>query len=249
MADRAVLSVAIPSPWLPKRGQHRVLIADTDEVFASGLATNLELEGYGTQLVHHIPDVLEAIEAFDPHLIILDMSPCAADHGHLLHRLRQVSSQVPVLVVSAHTAEPDRVAALRMGADDYIAKPPSLLELLERIRIHITRSMRFASSDRLFFFGDMCLDVQHRRVMKAGAPVNLTRREFQVLVTLASASGRPVSREQLLAEVWGFRRAAATRALDFQVRELRRKLEDDPSRPAHILTTRGFGYQLLAGPR
>jgi two-component system response regulator MtrA len=153
---------------------------------------------------------------------------------------------MPVLILTARTEEADKVRGFRLGADDYVTKPFGILELMARVEALLRRSGIGPSSARAIpaGFGDVTIDLASRTVRKGAHPVSLTPMEFNLLLALLERRGAVVSRLDLLREVWGHASSVLTRTVDTHVAELRRKLEDDPSRPRHILTARKAGYRL-----
>ena len=152
---------------------------------------------------------------------------------------------MPVLVLTARGQESDKVAALKLGADDYLTKPFGLLELLARIEALLRRSgVTDHGRPTSFRFGEIELQLQTRLVLRGGTRVELTPKEFDLLALLLRAEGAVVTREELLRRVWGYRARVVTRTLDSHVAELRRKLERSPGSPRHILTVRKVGYRL-----
>jgi two-component system response regulator MtrA len=188
---------------------------------------------------------LELLRRDPPDLVVLDLLLPGLDGYRVLKALREEGYEMPVLVLTARGEEADKVRGFRLGADDYVTKPFGLLELLARVgallRRTKTRDREPASETR---FGDVVVDAVRRRVTKAGRDVDLTPKEWDLLVALLEARGAVVSRLALLSRVWGYDAAVVSRTVDTHVAELRRKLEDDPAAPRHILTARTIGYRL-----
>ena len=169
--------------------------------------------------------------------------------AEVLKRLRESGMQTPVLILSARSEEADKLRGFRYGADDYVTKPFSLLEMLARVDALLRRARadggagaaEAASSRR---FGDVEVDMATHSVRKGGAEVTLSPKAYELLAALLELNGKVVSRSDLLKRVWGFRTAVMSRTVDTHIVELRRKLEDDPSNPRHILTIRKTGYRL-----
>jgi DNA-binding response OmpR family regulator len=162
------------------------------------------------------------------------------DGFRVLRALRQERFTMPILILTARGEEADKVRGLRLGADDYVTKPFGLLELLARIEVLLRRTER-TSVQR---FGEVEVDPARRTVSLRGRPVDLAPKEFDLLVALLSHAGSVVSRIELLREVWGYSDDVVSRTVDTHIAELRRKLEDDPSLPRHILTARKAGYRI-----
>jgi DNA-binding response OmpR family regulator len=227
--------------------KHVLLIEDNAD-FAFGLRANLEYEGYAVTVADDGASGLRLAGSSAPDLILLDLMLPGIDGFELLRQLRDARNPVPVIVVSAKSGEMDRVAALRLGADDYVAKPFSLLELLERIRLRLEAAHAAAAPTadaRTIRLGDVAIDLAARVVMRDGRQIPLRRKEHELLVALWSAAGSVVSKERLLSTIWGFHGRVNTRTLDFHIAQLRAKLEKEPSRPRYILTVRRVGYRML----
>lgn len=218
----------------------RLLVIEDSEL-AAGLRANFELEGYAVEVAESAGRGLALARSFNPDLVVLDMMLPDLDGLQVLRTLRQERRSVPVLVLTARGQESDKVLALKLGADDYLTKPFGLLELLARVEALLRRS---GGARAVYRAGDLELDEATRIVLRAGRPVELTPKEFDLLCVLLRAGGAVVPREELLRRVWGAGPAAATRTLDTHVAELRRKLEADPAVPRHILTVRKVGYRI-----
>lgn len=182
-----------------------------------------------------------------PDLLVLDLGLPDGDGTALLAELRGWSG-MPVLVLSARSDEADKVAALDAGADDYLAKPFGVAELLARVRALLRRALRPPQATACIAFGDVELDLEQRRVTRGGAPVHLTPIEFRLLGLLATAAGRVVTQRQLLTGTWGPNHVEHAHYLRVYMAGLRRKLEPDPRLPVHILTEPGVGYRLVPEP-
>ncbi|MCK6398927.1 response regulator [Thauera aminoaromatica] len=179
-----------------------------------------------------------------PDLLVLDLGLPDGDGMALLAELRAWSG-MPVLVLSARSDEADKVAALDAGADDYLAKPFGVAELLARVRALLRRALRPPQATARIVFGDVELDLEQRRVTRGGTPVHLTPIEFRLLGLLATAAGRVVTQRQLLTGAWGPNHVEHAHYLRVYMAGLRRKLEPDPRLPVHLLTEPGVGYRLV----
>jgi two-component system alkaline phosphatase synthesis response regulator PhoP len=239
-----------------------VAIVEDDAAIAEGLALNLKLLGYRTDTTGDGETAVTRIEEIRPDLVLLDITLPVQSGLWVLEQLRGRQNQVPIIVLSARQDEFDKVAALGLGADDYITKPFALAELLARVAAVLRRARLHdparasnsvptpelpapAQPDEVLRFGDVTVDLAERTVIRAGCPVKLTHLEFELLSFLCSNGGRVHSREELLRQVWGFPQGQA-RTLDNFVAQLRAKLESDPDRPRHLLTVRGSGYRFSA---
>jgi two-component system alkaline phosphatase synthesis response regulator PhoP len=225
----------------------RVLIVEDNQDLALGLQMNLEVQGYAVQAVHEGTAVLEAARGFRPDLVVLDLMLPGIDGFQVLSELRAAGVAAAVLILSARGEEVDKVRGLRLGADDYMVKPFGLMELLARVEALLRRgaaSPPGAAEPPGEAFGDVVVEVESRRVMVGGTPVNVTPKAFDLLVALLQRNGRVASRLDLLREVWGHRSAVESRTVDTHIAELRRKIEADPAHPRHILTVWKAGYRL-----
>lgn len=212
---------------------------------AIALVNNLEIEGYDVRWAQDGAAGLSQARDWDPQLIVLDLTLPELDGCRVLRTLREEGRRTPVLVLSGLHEEGDKIRGFRLGADDYVTKPFSLMELLARIQALLRRAGNpGATADATERFGDVEFNTRTRVVTKAGQSVDLTPRAFDLLIALAHANGDIVSRLDLLTRVWGHKAAVLTRTVDAHVAELRRKLEDDPADPRHILTARKAGYRL-----
>ena len=224
----------------------RILVVEDNRDLAFGLRNNLEIEGHVVELVEDGQTGLEVAESKHPDLVILDLMLPGLDGYSTLEQLRQRDRLTPVLVLTARGEETDKVRALRLGADDYVTKPFGLMELLARVEALLRRSGGDPSAGerRLERFGNVVLDPAARTVNRAGQPVSLTRKEFDLLLALVHKRGAVATRDELMQRVWGYASGVVTRTIDTHVAELRRKLEEDPAHPRHILTVRKTGYRL-----
>jgi DNA-binding response OmpR family regulator len=220
----------------------RVLVIEDNADLAFGLRNNLEIEGYEVEVASDGRAGLAAARAFKPHLVVLDLMLPGLDGLRVLRTLREEAGPA-VLVLTARGEEADKVRGLKLGADDYVTKPFGLLELLARVEALLRRSGP-GPLRRRDVFGALEVDAAARTVRKKGQAVELAPKEFDLLLALLEADGAAVSRLELLRRVWGYSAAAVTRTVDTHVAELRRKIEDDPARPRHVLTVRKLGYRL-----
>jgi DNA-binding response OmpR family regulator len=223
----------------------RVLIVEDNRDLAYGLRNNLEIEGYDVEVAEDGRGGLAAVRAAPPALVILDLMLPETDGFRVLRTLRQEGHAMPVLILTARGEEADKVRGLKMGADDYITKPFGLLELLARIEALLRRTAAPAAArDSAVGFGDVEVDVAARIVRRRGQAIELAPKEFDLLLALLKSRGAVVSRLELMTRVWGYSSAVVSRTVDTHVAELRRKLEDTPSAPRHIVTVRKVGYRL-----
>ncbi len=233
----------------------RIVVVEDNPDLAFGLRNNLEIEGYEVDVAPDGLAGLAAVREHSPDLVLLDLMLPGLDGFRVLKTLRDEGRQMPVLILTARGEEADKVRGLQLGADDYVTKPFGVLELLARVRALLRRMARDAapvavpvSDDAAqagcVHFGAVRIEPAARRVTRAGEEVPLAPLEFALLEALARRSGAVATRLDLLREVWGYSAAVVSRTVDTHVAELRRKLEDDPARPRHILTVRKVGYRL-----
>jgi len=226
-----------------------ILIVEDNPDLAYGLRTGLEIEGYEVALAEDGETGLARARQWLPDLVILDLMLPGMDGYRVLKSLRDDGLEMPVLILTARGQETDKVLGFRLGADDYVTKPCGVLELLARVGALLRRSRMsdrggHASLETIERFGDIEINPASRTVTKSGEAVALSPKEFDLLLTLVRRRGAVASRVELLREVWGHRVEVMTRTVDIHIAELRRKLEDDPSAPRHILTVWKAGYRL-----
>ena len=226
----------------------RILIVEDDDAIATGLALNLKLAGHATTIARDGLDALSQTEAEDFALILLDINLPRKNGLEVLTSLRAADNLVPVIVLSARDHEFDKVAALRLGADDYVTKPFALAELLARIDAVLRRTHPVAAAPvpaahgAPLAFEDVAIDAAQRLVTRNGAEVKLTHLEFELLVFFVSHPSQVFSRAQLFQLVWG-QSAGSVRTVDNFVGQLRKRFELNPEQPRHFVTVRGSGYR------
>ncbi|MBX5464888.1 MAG: response regulator [Clostridia bacterium] len=223
-----------------------VLVVDDEEAIRRLLRLTLEAHGYRMDGAASGTETLDRIPALHPDLLLLDLGLPDMDGVEVIRRLRAWSA-IPILVLSVRGEESQKIAALDAGADDYLTKPFSSGELLARIRAALRRLSPSAREGRLEA-GDVVVDLQSRSVEVAGRQVHLTPIEYELLKQLALHAGQVVTHRQLLRAVWGPGYESETHYLRVYVAQLRRKLEEDPTRPRRILNEPGVGYRLVEGP-
>jgi DNA-binding response OmpR family regulator len=221
----------------------RILLVEDDASIVIGLRMNLEREGYAVELAEDGEAGLQRALAGGFDLILLDVMLPKLNGYEVLDALRKQRIGTPVLMLSARSAEMDKVMGLDLGADDYVPKPFSVAELLARVRAAIRRGGA-AKDDPCFRLGDVEIDPARRRVRKGERDVELTAKEFEVLLLLKDAHGRVLSRDAIFEHIWGDAHHGTLRTIDNFISQLRSKLETDPTNPRHLLTVRGVGYRL-----
>jgi DNA-binding response OmpR family regulator len=219
-----------------------ILVVEDDPAILAALREKLRMEGH---LVAEAEDGEAALRALadDPFdIVILDLMLPKLDGLSVLRQIRKRSASLPVLILSAKGREEEKVEGLRAGADDYLAKPFGLKELMARIEALLRRARGAAET---VSFGDVKIDLGRRKVYVKGREAALSRKEIDILLFLARNEGRAVTRAEVLAAVWGHFASSADRAVDYHILNLRRKLERDPESPKHIVTRYGEGYELV----
>lgn len=223
----------------------RVLVVDDEPQIRRALRTALTGHGYDVELADDGESALTALAAHLPDAMILDLVMPGMDGFAVLHQTRSWSS-LPIIVLSARGQERDKVTALDEGADDYLTKPFGIDELLARLRAVLRRTS--GTDNPVVTFGDVTVDLSRHIVLKDGQEVHLTPTEFDLLQVLATNPDRVLTHRYLLERVWGGYAAENTQQLRVYVNYLRRKIEDDPTRPRWLVTEPGVGYRLKVGP-
>jgi len=223
-----------------------ILLVEDDPILSETLRYNLEREGYA---VINAPDGVVGLERArrdQPDMVILDVMLPRLDGFSVCRILRQ-ESEVPILILTARQDEIDRIAGLELGADDYVAKPFSLGELLARVRAIMRRSdRRINALHEVLDAGTIRLDTGSRRAWRDDVELNLSQKEFDLLACLMRNRGIALSRDVLLERVWGYDFLGDSRTVDVHIRWLREKVEPDPGKPTYIQTVRGIGYRFEA---
>ena len=220
-----------------------VLIVEDDRNTAALIKTYLEKEGFQTAVVHDGEEALNMIKTSNPGFVILDIMLPQIDGWEVCRRLRSFSD-VPVLMLTAREEEIDRVLGLSLGADDYVVKPFSPRELLERVKAILRRARPVQSPKvKLLGKGGLVLDPEKLKVTLHGRIISLTSHEYKLLYALMRSPGRVFSRSELLDHFYQHGEVVVDRVIDVHIGKLRQKIEMDPARPQYIQTVRGFGYR------
>ncbi|MDX2435451.1 MAG: response regulator transcription factor [Acidobacteriota bacterium] len=224
--------------------EHTILVIEDDRALREGLALNFKLHGYSVETAADGEEGMR--KAFDlrPDLIVLDIMLPGWSGLDILAELRSRKQDVPVLILSARGTTDNKVEGLSIGADDYLAKPFELPELLARVEAMLRRRRADQPSEPAVSFGQVVVDLKNRRVSVQDREVTLSAKEFDLLAYLGLVPGRPRSREEILNKVWGWDFEGSPRTVDNFILALRQKLEADPKNPRHILTAHGVGYKL-----
>jgi DNA-binding response OmpR family regulator len=226
-------------------GTHTVLVVEDDEAIADSLAYHLGRAGYRVLRAADGAQGLRMFHTQRPDLVVLDLMLPQMDGWRFTEQVRAEDSRVPVIVCSARTSEYDRVHGLELGADDYVTKPFSMKEMVARVNAHLRRvELHRRPEGRVPIDADgLLIDPEQVQAFAGGRPVGLTPREFEVLYALARAAGRPVPRNRLYREVWGYEMLAGDRSVDVFVRKLRQKLRAALPDRTFVQTHYGVGYR------
>ncbi|RME47570.1 MAG: DNA-binding response regulator [Caldilineae bacterium] len=224
----------------------RILIVEDDTTLLETLTYNLSNEGYTVQTATDGQTGLQLAREGNFDLLVLDVMLPHLDGLSVCRILRREEVETPILLLTARSGEMDKIIGLDSGADDYITKPFSLGELLARVRAALRRKKRTQPPRHRLTSGDLTVDLIGRKVEKGGQPLSLSHKEFDLLAELMQNAGAVLSRDLLLAKIWGYDYAGGTRTVDVHIRWLREKIEDDPSHPRRITTIRGIGYRFEA---
>ena len=230
-----------------------IQIIEDNKSFAIGIRNVLEIEGYRVRVDHEGVAGLAFARSGIPDLVILDLMLPDMDGYRVLRALRDAGGLMPVLILSARTEEADKILGFRTGADDYVTKPFSLMELLARVGALLRRGKHqidpaWAKDGVVRVGDDVEINLRQRVVRRGGRPVTLAPKQFDLLVALAARQGEVLSRGDILKEVWGYRHEVVSRTVDTHILELRKKLEADAADPQLIVTVRRTGYRLAMGP-
>ena len=217
-----------------------VLVVDDDPIVRDVLSRYLARGGFRVETAEDGESAVAAFEAQHPDLVILDLMLPRIDGFGVFDSIRRATS-TPVIMLTAKGEEADRIAGLDVGADDYVAKPFSPMEVLSRVRA-VLRRVPNPRSEKLEF-GDLSIEGAARRVSRAGDEVTLTAKEFDLLYLMASHPNRVFARTELLDELWDFAFEGDPSTVTVHMRRLREKIEPDPSRPRHLVTVWGAGYR------
>ncbi len=230
--------------------QSRLLLVEDDAALVLTLTDLLASKGFQVESVQDGQEALDRASDGGFDLIVLDVMLPHKDGFEICRTLRRRSVRTPIIMLTARGQVEDRVSGLKLGADDYLAKPFDSSELLARIEALLRRAPSSQSdrADSTFQFGAVMVDFRSTAVRREGKPVELSAREFELLGYFIRQQGTTVSREELLREVWGYDESTLTRTVDAHIWMLRQKLEQDPQNPHHFLTVRGLGYKFVGQP-
>jgi len=228
-----------------------ILIVEDEQHLADALSHNLQFEGYATTLAFDGEEGLRLAQTIQFDLVILDIMMPKLDGLEVCRRLRSTGNRVPILFLTAKSTDADRLLGLKLGADDYLAKPFLLEELMLRVQGIFRRQDWYATSpdqQEVFRLGDSEVNFRTYEAVAKGRTVALTEKECMLIKLLVERRNQVVSREEILERVWGYRFSTSSRTIDNFIVRLRRYFEDDPKRPVFIQSVRGVGYRLSVGP-
>jgi two-component system KDP operon response regulator KdpE len=222
-----------------------ILVVDDDASIRESLSKELRAAGYATITASDGREGLDLFQSRAPDLVLTDLAMPRSDGFELISAVR-ATSRSPIIVLSVRGADPDKVRALDLGADDFVTKPFSVAELLARIRAQLRRTS--ASPVTAMTFADLTIDLERRRVVQGGREVRLTPTEFSLLELLATNAGKPMFIEQIIARVWRSAPSTTADTVRVHMSSLRKKIEPDPSDPRYIVTEPWVGYRFISEP-
>ena len=227
----------------------RILVVEDEVAIRTGLVDVLVFHGYDVEAVGDGRDGLMRARSDKFDLILLDVMLPSLDGFSICDEIRQADPEQPVIMLTAKVSEEDIITGLKLGADDYVAKPFSVAELVLRVQAVLRRShSATALAPRILFADGLEVDTLNLAGVRANETLHFTRREVEILQYLHAHAERPVSRDELLSEVWGYAKGLdiETRTVDIHIAKLRRKMEVNPKNPANLITIRGVGYRLMS---
>lgn len=219
----------------------KVLLVDDEKLFVKGLAKSIMKEGYEIETAFDGHSARDKFKTGAFELVILDIMLPGVD-GLTLCREFRALSDTPIIVLSARGEDIDKIIGLEMGADDYLAKPFNVRELIARMKAVLRRFEGGKRNQKLIQQEGLVIDTLKRKVTVKGKEVDLTGKEYELLLHMAGSPGRIFTRDQLLEQVWGYDYIGEDRTVDVHIRRLREKIEDDPGKPHFVLTKWGVGY-------
>jgi len=224
----------------------RILIIEDEPAMVSGLRDNFEYEGYDVISAGDGLAGLERALSDDPDLVVLDVMMPRMSGLDVCKQLKAKLPSMPIIMLTARGQEIDKVVGLELGADDYVTKPFSIRELIARVKAVLRRVSQPPAAPEVYRFNDVEVNIRGNEVRRAGAPVELSAKEFALLAYFISHPAETLSRDRLLDEVWGYDNYPNTRTVDTHILRLRQKLEPNPEEPRFILTVHGIGYKFVA---
>ena len=222
-----------------------IAVIDDDESVRRSLILNIELEGFKTISAADGEEGVAIVKEKHPDLVILDVMMPKKDGLEACREIRNAGISTPLILLTARSAEVDKVLGLELGADDYLAKPFGMRELLARLKALLRRTQITSEIDQVKFSGVM-VDFKAYKAERNQNPLELSAREYRLLRYLVAKRGSVVTRDELLDEVWGYNSYPSTRTVDNHIARLRQKIEENVDEPRHILTVHGVGYKFVA---
>ena len=222
-----------------------ILIIEDETDMALGLKDNLEYEGHTVTIAEDGENGLKSALEHPPDLIVLDIMLPQKSGFDICRELRFRKIEIPIIMLTARGEEVDKVLGLELGADDYITKPFSIREFLARVKAALRRSPGQPEKTSFHQRGKIQVDFNHYTAKDENGEIELTHKEFEILKYFRDHPGQSISRDQLIEEVWGYEAYPTTRTVDNHIVKLRRKIEEDPAHPRHILTVHGIGYKFI----
>jgi DNA-binding response OmpR family regulator len=222
-----------------------IAIIEDDESVRRSLQLNMELEGFRVVTACDGEEGLELVRGESPDLIILDVMMPRKDGLQTCKEIRESGISTPLILLTARSAEVDKVLGLDLGADDYLAKPFGMRELIARVKALLRRAFATQDVDTIEF-DDVTIDFKAYKAERNKQPVELSAREYRLLKYLVAQKGSVVTRDELLDEVWGYNSYPSTRTVDNHIARLRQKIESNANNPKHIVTVHGVGYKFVA---
>jgi DNA-binding response OmpR family regulator len=223
----------------------KILIVEDDHALAVALRDGFKYKGYSVEVATDGSAGMRMASEKDADLIILDVMLPKLSGLDICKQLRSTGNDIPIILLTARGQEIDKVMGLELGADDYVTKPFSFMELVARVEAVLRRAARPIEKAEVFRFGDVSLDFRKCEATKAGLPIDLSPREFKLMKYFIEHRGEVFSRDQLLDAVWGYDSFPLTRTVDTHIAKLRQKIEDDPGDPRHIITVHRAGYKFI----
>src|SRR5256712_2516498 len=241
--DRSSIDNDVAEPDAGRK--RRILIVEDEPAMVAGLRDNFEYEGYDVISAGDGIAGLDRALAEDPDLVVLDVRMPRMSGLDVCKQLKARRPWVPIIMLTARGREIDKVVGLELGADDYVTKPFSIRELMARVKAVLRRVSPPASAAEVYRFSDVEVNIRGNAVLRAGAQVDLSAKEFALLAYFVSHPGETLSRDRLLDAVWGYENYPNTRTVDTHIVHLRQKLEPNPEEPRFILTVHGSGYKFV----
>lgn len=222
----------------------KILIIEDDSTIAMGLETAFEFHGYQVLSAADGADGILKLQRDKPDLVILDLMLPGIDGYEVCQKIRRQDKEIPVVMLTAKSQESDKLLGFQLGADDYVTKPFSAMELLARVRAILKRSGKLPKSSRHTLIGDARVELDNFIIHKDGTEHHLSPKEHDILSYLVQRPNTVVSRQQLIDDIWGEDYDPSPKTIDNFIRKLRIKIERDPAHPRHLLTVHGAGYKL-----